>query len=44
MQWMFVVLMSFDKLKGKCNQQEVEIMFNLHENISFGLDSLTGVK
>ena len=36
---MFVVLMCFDKLKGKCNQREVEIMF---EHILFGLNSLTG--
>ena len=42
MQWMFVVLMSSDKLKGKCNGEKVEIMFNLHDHISFGLNSLGG--
>ena len=41
-QWMFVILMSFDKLKGKCDRKQIEIMFDLHEHISFGLDSLTG--
>ena len=39
MQWMFVILMSFDKLKGKCNGKKVEIIFNLHEHILFRLNS-----
>ena len=41
-QWVFVILMSFDKLKGECDREQVKIMFDLHEHVSFGLDSLTG--
>ena len=41
-QWVFVILMAFDKLKGECDREQVEIMFDLHEHISFGLDSFTG--
>ena len=34
--------MAFDKLKGECDREQLKIMFDLHEHISFGLDSFTG--
>ena len=42
MDQMIVILMAFHKFEGECDGEKIKIVFDLHQDISFRLNSFTG--
>ena len=44
MSGMVIILISFYKFEGECDGEKIKIVFDLHQDISFRLNSFTGVE
>ena len=44
MDFFVIVMVTLDKLKGEADRQEIQIVFDLHQNVSFRTDGFTQSK